>query len=257
MTASKATTGLRQAVEQILQAQRKTKKPLAIVLAGHNGSGKSTMWRKTLSTQLQIPLVNADRMMLSILPEPNSEGKLDPWAQALRDSDLSWMKVAQDSVQAFVGHAMLAKVPFAMETVFSYWEEQPDGTVRSKLDLIRDMQSAGYFVLLVFVGLTNVDLSILRVQTRVAENGHDVPLDRLHRRFPKTQRAIREAAKIADATIFTDNSRDPKRAFTVCRIQSGEAPLFDLRRRTRPVPSAILAWLDVVCPQDNQGAAKS
>jgi predicted ABC-type ATPase len=250
LTSSTATTGPSQAVEQILQAQRKTKKPLAIVLAGHNGSGKSTMWRRTLSGQLQIPLVNADRMMLSILPEPDSDGKLDPWAQALRDTDQSWMKVAQDGVQAFVGHAMQAKVPFAMETVFSYWNEQPDGTVHSKLDLIRDMQKAGYFVLLFFLGLTNVELSILRVQTRVAENGHDVELDRLLRRFPKTQRAIREGAKIADATIFADNSRDLKQASTVCRIQLGEKALFDLRSGSDTVPPAITAWLDVVSPQE-------
>ena len=175
--------GLSEAVEQILQAQQKTKKPVAIVLAGHNGSGKSTMWRKRLSSQFQIPLINADRMMLSILPEPGSDGALDDWAQSLRDTDENWMKVAQDGVQAFVGHAMRAKVPFAMETVFSYWEEQPDGSVLSKIDLINDMQLAGYFVLLFFVGLTNVELSILRVQTRVAENGHDVPVDRLLKRF--------------------------------------------------------------------------
>ena len=123
--------------------------------------------------------------MLSILPETGSDGTLIPWAQSLRDTDQSWMKVAQDGVQAFVGHAMQSKVPFAMETVFSYWEELPDGTVHSKLDLIRDMQAAGYFVLLLFVGLANVELSILRVQTRVAEHGHDVETERLVRRFPK------------------------------------------------------------------------
>ncbi|MFB9981682.1 hypothetical protein ACFSOZ_03865 [Mesorhizobium newzealandense] len=117
------------------------------------------------------------------------------------------MKVAQDGVQAFVGHAMQSKVPFAMETVFSYWEELPDGIVHSKLDLIRDMQAAGYFVLLLFVGLANVELSILRVQTRVAEHGHDVETERLLRRFPKTQRAIGAASMIADASVYVDNSR--------------------------------------------------
>lgn len=240
---------LEAAVEQILEAQRKTRRPLAIVLAGHNGSGKSTMWRRTLSDQLQIPLINADRMMLSILPEPDSEGALAPWAQTLRDTDEGWMRVAQDGVQAFVGHAMQAKVPFAMETVFSYWEPQPDGTVLSKLDLIHDMQRAGYFVLLIFVGLTNVELSILRVQTRVAENGHAVPPDRLLRRFPKTQRAISAASNVADASIFTDNSRDKKQAFTVCRIQLGSTCLFDLRRNEASVPPAILKWLQVVSPE--------
>jgi predicted ABC-type ATPase len=233
-----------------LDAQHKTKKPLAIILAGHNGSGKSTMWRKRLSGQLCIPLVNADRMMLSILPEPDSEGKLDQWAQYLRDNDLSWMRVAQAGVQAFVGHAMEAKVPFAMETVFSHWVEQPDGTVHSKLDLIHDMQKAGYFVLLFFVGLTNVELSKGRVQTRVAEHGHDVEQDRLVRRFPKTQRAVREAVKIADAAIVTDNSRDAKQAFTVCRVQLRDRLLFDLRQSPAGAPASIAVWLNVVCPPE-------
>ena len=140
MTVSSPTTELSGAVDQVLQAQRQTKKPLAVILAGHNGSGKSTMWRKVLAGQLRIPLVNADRMMLSLLPEPNSGNRLEPWAQQLRDTDQGWMKVAQNGVEAFVGHAMQAQVPFAMETVFSYWEEQSDGTVRSKIDRIREMR---------------------------------------------------------------------------------------------------------------------
>lgn len=79
-------TRLRDAVDQILAAQKRTKKPLAIIMAGHNGSGKSTMWRKSLSNQLRIPLLNADRMMLSILPEPDGSGALIDWAQELRDT---------------------------------------------------------------------------------------------------------------------------------------------------------------------------
>lgn len=244
-------TRLSDAVEQILDAQKRTKKPLAIILAGHNGSGKSTMWRKSLSGQLQIPLLNADRMMLSILPEADSSGALVDWAQALRDTDLGWMQVAQSGVKAFAAHAMAAKVPFAMETVFSYWDGQEDGTVKSKIDLITDLQHAGYFVLLFFVGLANVGLSVLRVMSRVADNGHDVPQDKLIARFPRTQIAIREAARIADATIFTDNSRDEKRAFTVARVQLGEQEIFDLRAGERTVAPVILEWLQKVSPVED------
>ncbi|MDZ4841198.1 MAG: zeta toxin family protein [Hyphomicrobium aestuarii] len=236
------------ALALILADQRSTAKPLAIVVAGHNGSGKSTLWRRRLSPQLQIPLINADRMMLSVLPEPDSDGNLAAWAQRLRDNDQNWMKVAQQGVQAFVAHAMLMKVPFAMETVFSHWVEHPDGTVNSKLDLIKDMQSAGYFVLLFFVGLTNSDLSILRVQTRFAEHGHNVPTERLVARFPRTQRAIRKAATITDAVIFTDNSRDIDQAFTVCRAQLGTNLLYDLRHKAGSAPPAITEWMDLVCP---------
>lgn len=241
-------TKLKDAVDQILEAQKRTEKPLAIIVAGHNGSGKSTMWRKSLSGHLQIPLLNADRMMLSILPEPDGSGALIEWAQVLRDTDLGWMQVAQAGVKAFAAHAMQAKVPFAVETVFSHWDVQEDGTILSKLDMISDLQQAGYFVLLFFVGLANVELSILRVMTRVAEHGHGVPHPKLIARFPRTQHAITEAAKIADATIFTDNSRNEKQAFTVCRVQLGERALFDVRTAGSMVPPVILEWLAKVSP---------
>jgi len=191
------------------------------------------MWQRHLSSSFQIPLVNADRMMLAILPEAGTDGRLVKWAQALRDTDESWMKVAQKGVEAFVGQAMSRGVPFAMETVFSYWEELPNGKIKSKVDLIREMQAAGYFVLLFFVGLSNVQLSIGRVMTRVAEGGHRVDIDKLVDRFPRTQRAIGAAASVADATIFTDNSRGKRKAFEVCRIQIGERNVFDIRIGSR------------------------
>lgn len=241
-------TSLSLAIDQVLAAQRQTQKPLAIIVAGHNGSGKSTMWRRSLADRLQIPLINADRMMLSILPEPGEDGRLTDWAITLRDTDRGWMGVAQQGVNAFVGHAVGAKVPFAMETVFSYWEPQPDDSVRSKVDLIREMQAAGYFVLLVFVGLADADLSVLRVMTRVSEGGHSIDEPTLRRRFPKTQTAVASALAITDAAILADNSRTPSEAFTVCRVQLGQDALFDVRTASKPVPSLIAAWLTVVAP---------
>lgn len=237
-----------EAVDAVLRTQQTTGKPLSVIVAGHNGSGKSTMWRRSLADRLEMPLINADRIMLSILPEPGEDGHLVPWAARLRDQDTGWMRVAQQGVQAFVGQAMLAQVPFAMETVFSYWEEQPDGRIASKLDLMTNLQAAGYFVLLVFVGLHNVVVSINRVATRVREGGHGIAIPTLRRRFPKTQKAIAAALKVADASVLVDNSRTSDLAFTVCRVQIGPMPLFDLRRGTRRPPPVISGWLDVVAP---------
>jgi predicted ABC-type ATPase len=242
-------TTIAEAIETVLRAQRATQKPLGVIVAGHNGSGKSTMWRRSLADRLEMPLINAGRMMLSILPEPGEDGHLIPWAAQLRDQDTGWMRVAQQGVQAFVGHAMVAQVPFAMETVFSYWEEQPDGRIASKLDLITQLQAVGYFVLLVFVGLNSAGASINRVATRVREGGHGIPVQTLRRRFPKTQKAIAAALKVADASILADNSRTPEHAFTVCRVQIGPMPLFDIRRGAGIRPSIISTWLDVVAPE--------
>ena len=72
-------TALLEAVDGIPGVQAATQKPLAVIVAGHNGSGKSTMWRLRLADVLQIPLINADRMMLSILPEPGEGGRLVSW----------------------------------------------------------------------------------------------------------------------------------------------------------------------------------
>lgn len=229
-------------------ALQKQDKPLAIVLAGHNGSGKSTLWYDHIADQLRIPLINADRMMLSVLPEVNKERRLRHWAQELRDKNTLWMKVAQNGVSAFVAQAMGMQVPFAYETVFSHWEEQPDGTVKSKINVIVELQQAGYFVLLMFVGLTNVSLSIGRVQTRKAEGGHDVDAKKLVERFPRTQKAVRAALDIADAAILFDNSRSDRLAFTPVQIRNKDKIIFDIRDVMKRKPKEIMTWLGVVAP---------
>ena len=155
-------------------------KPLAIVLAGHNGSGKSTLWYDKLADQLKIPLINADRLTLSILPHPiDAKQTLWPWAAKLRDSDERWQKLSQEGVQLFMGLIMDQHMPFAFETVFSYLEKQVDGSYKSKADTILALQNAGYFVVLIFVGLASPELSILRVNTRRLQGGHDGPEEKL------------------------------------------------------------------------------
>ena len=91
------------------------------------------------------------------------------------------------------------------------------------------MQKAGYFVVLLFVGLQSVEMSIARVASRLAKGGHDVPLDRLRKRFPKTQQAIRHASQIADLTVMFDNSRREKKAFALARAQRKTELLYDCR----------------------------
>lgn len=242
---------LTSAVRRVVALQVRSSKPLAIILAGHNGSGKSTMWEKQLASVLKIPLINADRMMLSILPEHSTKKRLPKWAQEVRDRDVSWMKVAQEGVQAFVAKALINKVPFAMETVFSHWEVKEDGTIASKIDQIRQMQEAGYYVLLFFVGLHSAELSVARVDTRVSRGGHAVDPERLITRFPRTQRAINQALRVTNAAILVDNSREKEAAFTVCQVRTSDEVLFDWRDNAEmPPPHSVLAWLNIVAPRE-------
>jgi predicted ABC-type ATPase len=76
------------AVTRVVELQKASQKPLAIVLAGHNGSGKSTMWYRHLSSVLKIPLINADRMMMSMLPDVHPRQRLPDWATELRETTI-------------------------------------------------------------------------------------------------------------------------------------------------------------------------
>lgn len=243
---------LQMLISAIAAGQKKNNRPLAVILAGHNGSGKTTLWNAHLADMLQIPLINADRMMLSILPEIKQGQRLPDWATQIRDQNESWMQVAQKGVEAFVAQSMEKKVPFAMETVFSHWKVNKDGSIESKIDKIKQLQEHGYFVLLLFVGLTNTELSIARVQMRVSNinSGHDVPIPKLIARFPRTQKAIAQALNVADASILVDNSRKPERAFTLCHLKYQKKIIFDIRDKSKdPIPAEIEEWLKIVCPR--------
>lgn len=246
------TTKAPPALERLLHNELESEtRPVALVLAGHNGSGKSTLWYQRLADHLQIPLVNADRLTMSILPEPSGNPPRVPaWAQRLRDESTIWHSLSQSGVRLFRELIMEQRQAFAFETVFSHWKELPSGKVESKIDDIKAMQIRGYMVVLVFVGLTALQLSILRVQNRKRTGGHDVPTDKLTDRFPRTQKAIGAASKVADLTLMVDNSLDETRAFQLVRAQRKRSVLFDARdpgyQVANDIRAAATPWLDKV-----------
>lgn len=68
---------LLEAADGIPTVQSAIYEPLAVIVAEHTRSGKSTMRRRILADVLQIPLINADRMIFSILPKVGEDGHLD------------------------------------------------------------------------------------------------------------------------------------------------------------------------------------
>jgi predicted ABC-type ATPase len=156
--------------------------PRLLVLAGPNGAGKTTFYEQFL-THLSLPFVNADQMARALNPD-------DAGSVAFQAAEL-----ADQLRRELLGR----RVSFIMETVFS----DPAG---DKLGFLRDAQAAGYRVILLFIGLDASELSVLRVTQRALEGGHDVPLDKLHERFPRTLRNLDTAVRFVDVALLFDNS---------------------------------------------------
>jgi len=170
---------------------------LLVVLAGSNGAGKSTFFKHFLAP-LGLHLVNADLLAQELNPDDPAAVAYE--AAALADQERRQLVQMSES--------------FCMETVFS-------DPVGDKLRFLEEARTAGYHVLLVFIGIDNPELSQARVVQRVSEGGHDVPDDRLQSRFPRTLENLRRAIPVVDDAWLLDNSSlDDPYAF-VARYQNG------------------------------------
>jgi predicted ABC-type ATPase len=161
-------------------------RPVLVVLAGSNGAGKSTFFAEHLQG-LGLLFVNADHIARVLRDaEPRR-----PTSQLERRAFEEAERLRADLIDLRFG--------FCTETVFS----DPAG---AKLDFMQRAQSAGFVVLLVFIGLASPALSVARVATRVARGGHDVPTDKLFARYPRTLRNLRAAVTAVDSAFLFDNS---------------------------------------------------
>jgi predicted ABC-type ATPase len=116
------------------------------------------------------------------------------------------------------------------ETVFS----DPQG---AKLEFLKECQSHGYTVVLVFIGLESAELSLGRVIERVERGGHDVPDEKIETRFPRTFDNLRQAVTFVDEALLFDNSSSDQPFRFVAPFKSGK------RQRRRGFAPAWAAML--------------
>jgi predicted ABC-type ATPase len=88
----------------------------------------------------------------------------------------------------------------------SAWRRSSPIPQGAKLDFLKECQSEGYTVLLVFIGLETADLSRGRVMGRVEAGGHDVPDEKIQSRFSRTFANLRQALRFVDEALLFDNS---------------------------------------------------
>lgn len=101
-------------------------------------------------------------------------------------------------VVEFLREALIKeKVKFTFETVFSH---------PGKIDCLKRACGSGYKVYLYFVNTTSIDININRIQSRVASGGHDVPIEKIKKRFKRSLANLFPALPYVYRAYFFDNS---------------------------------------------------
>jgi len=165
--------------------------PTCWIIAGPNGAGKTTFALEYLpKVALCRHFINADLIAAGLSP-------LAPEQQLLAASRL-FLQEIEDRIAA--------RQDFAFETTLAG---------RSYLKLIRRLQADGWRVELIYLALPNAEMSRLRVAERVVHGGHDIPVDDIARRFPRSLRNLFQLfSPLVDQTFcFMNNDRVPELVF--------------------------------------------
>ncbi len=129
------------------------------IIAGPNGSGKTTFAKKFLPKYVRCPnFVNADLIAQGLSP-------FSPQTAALKAGKLVLERLHE-----------LARTDqdFSFETTLAG---------RSYADFLRVLKKKGYSAHIFFLWVPDVKISLARIKERVAEGGHDVPTEDVKRRF--------------------------------------------------------------------------
>lgn len=170
--------------------------PLLLVLAGHNGAGKSTCYRKFIG-----PAFNALIGDRHIDPDKIERELRAEWeGPPPRDLD-GFSRMAQQEAADLRYTYLSSRQNFSFETVFS-------DPARDKVAFLGEARRRGYVVALMAVGLDSPAKSEARVHLRVSRSGHDVPRDRIYERYPRVLSNFEHGVKAATLALLVDNSTD-------------------------------------------------
>jgi predicted ABC-type ATPase len=185
-------------------------RPVLIVIAGPNGSGKTTITSKILRHEW---LEDA----LYINPDQVAQERFGDW-----NSPEAVMQAAQYCEQQRE-QCLAQRHSLIFETVLSS---------EGKVDFIRRAHEEGYFIRIFFVATSHPTINASRIAQRVLEGGHDVPIPKIISRYQKSILNCKRVAAIADRVYVYDNSVDDAEARLLFRMTDGQ--LF--KRYTDDIP---------------------
>ena len=174
-------------------------KPELIIIAGPNGSGKTSITQKFLHHEWAegTTYINPDQIANDLFGDwNNSESvlKAATYCSDLREQCLK------------------EKRSLVFETVFS---------AQDKIDFVIRAKQAGFFIRIFFVSTSNPTINASRIAKRVMEAGHDVPITKIISRYNKSIQNCKTVASIIDRLYVYDNSIDDVDARPLFRLSEG------------------------------------
>ena len=155
-----------------------------LIIAGPNGAGKTTMaWTLIQNSETVYEFINADEIARGLAP-------LHPESVALAASKLMILRLKE---------LLASNKNFAFETTAS-------GI--NYLKHLKQAQSKGYEVNLIFLWLPHPDQAVRRVAQRVKQGGHDIPEESIRRRYSAgLKNLLKHYLPLANSALILDNSK--------------------------------------------------
>lgn len=176
------------------------RKPELIVIAGPNGSGKTSVTRKFLHHEWAEGTVY-------INPDEVAKEKFGDWNS--KEAVLN----AANYCSEWRERCLQAKTSFVFETVFS---------AEDKIEFLFRAKEAGFFIRLFFIATDNPAINAARIAGRVMKGGHDVPIMKIVSRYYKSIANCKTMSSTIDRLYVYDNSIDNEDAKLLFRLNNGE-----------------------------------
>ena len=177
-----------------------THKPTLCVVAGPNGSGKT-------STTIQLLANEWSEGSLYINPDNIAQEQFGDW-----NSPEAVLKAARYATDLRY-KCLNEKRDFVFETVFSSDE---------KLEFLRKAHESGFFIRVFFVCTNKPKINVSRITKRYLEGGHEVPISKIISRYFKSLENACEAIEFVDRAYIYDNSVEDHLPQLLFRMTEGK-----------------------------------
>lgn len=193
------------------------KRPTLCIVAGPNGSGKTTTTIQLLANEWaeDSQYINPDNIAQETFGDWNSQDAVLKAAQLATEKRYECLEKKEN---------------FVFETVFSSSE---------KLDFVRKAKEAGFFIRFFFVCTNNPSINAQRVAKRFMEGGHEVPISKIISRYYKSLENAAEAISLVDRAYIYDNSVEDELPQLLYRTSEGQV----IKQYTSNIPDWAKALL--------------